>query len=91
MSFKCMSFNYATRPLTLAILAVLLACTACSKPEPPETERPPEPQAQRPDEQQATELRDAIQQPIDRAKAVEAQVQDAAAAQQAAIDAQAGG
>lgn len=79
MFFKCMS------------LAVLLACTACSKPEPPETERPPEPQAQRPDEQQATELRDAIQQPIDRAKAVEAQVQGAAAQQQAAIDAQAGG
>jgi hypothetical protein len=88
MSFKCMSFNCVTRPLVLAALAVLLACTACSKPEPPEKERPPEPQAQRPDEQQASELRDAIRQPIDRAKAVEAQVQDAAAAQQAAIDAQ---
>jgi hypothetical protein len=35
-------------------------------------------------------LRDAIQQPIDRAKAVDAQVQDAAAKQQAAVDAQSG-
>lgn len=71
------------RPMTLASLALLLACAACSKPEPPEKERPPEPQA--------TQLRDAIQQPIDRARAVEGQVQDAAAKQQAAIDAQAGG
>lgn len=78
------------RPIILAAMAALLACAACSKPEPPETERPPEPQAQ-PEAPQATELRDAIRQPIDRAKAVEGQVQDAAAQQQAAIDAQAGG
>ncbi len=68
------------RPMILAALAVPLLCAACSKPEPPEKERPPEPQA--------TELRDAIQQPIDRARAVDAQVQDAAAQQRAAIDAQ---
>lgn len=69
-----------TRSTILAALAVPLLCAACSKPEPPEKERPPEPQA--------TELRDAIQQPIDRAKAVEGEVQDAAAQQRAAIDAQ---
>lgn len=77
MSFTPMS---AARPAILAALAVLLSCAACSKPEPPEKERPPEPQA--------TELSDAIQQPIDRAKAVDGQVQDAAAQQRAAIDAQ---
>jgi hypothetical protein len=77
MPFTCMP---VTRPLILAALAVSLLCAACSKPEPPEKERPPEPQA--------TELRDAIQQPIDRAKAVEDQVQEAAAQQKAAIDAQ---
>ena len=70
------------RPMIVAVLALPLLCAACSKPEPPEKQRPPEPQA--------TELRDAIQQPIDRAKAVDAQVQDAAAQQQAAIDAQTG-
>jgi hypothetical protein len=73
-----------------AAIAALLACPACSKPQPPDTERAPEPQAQ-PEAAQATELRDEIQQPIDRAKAVEDQVQDAAAKQQADIDAQAGG
>ena len=80
--------------IVAAALATLLLCAACSKPEPPPTDRPPEPQADAgqaatasPD---ATELRDAIQQPIDRAKAVDAQVQDAAAKQQAAVDAQSG-
>lgn len=70
------------RPMIFAALAVPLLCAACSQPEPPEKERPPEPQA--------TELRDAIQQPIDRARAVDAQVQDVAAQQRAAIDAQTG-
>lgn len=71
---------HVARPMILAVLAVPLLCAACSKPEPPEKERPPEPRA--------TELRDTIQQPIDRAKGVEDQVQDAAAQQRAAIDAQ---
>ena len=66
--------------------AVLLAatCGACTKPVPPPTEQKPEPQAH-------AELRDAIQRPIDRAKAVEGAVQDAADKQKAAIDAAAGG
>jgi|SoimicmetaTmtHAB_FD_contig_111_24104_length_742_multi_2_in_0_out_0_2 PBP1b-binding outer membrane lipoprotein LpoB len=67
---------------------LLLGCAACSKPEPPKKEQPPEPQAQA---AQHTELRDAIQKPIERANAVEGQVLDAAKQQQDAIDAQAGG
>ena len=66
---------------------LLLGCAACSKPEPPKKEQPPEPQAQA----AHTELRDAIQKPIERAKAVEGQVLDAAKQQQDDIDAQTGG
>lgn len=61
-------------------LALLLLCAACTRPERPDTERPPEPQAA-----------DALRKPIDRAKAAEGEVEDAAARQRAAIDAQAGG
>jgi hypothetical protein len=78
MTFTSM---HVARQLILT-LTVPLLCAACSKPEPPEKERPPEPQA--------TELRDAIQQPIDRARAAEDQVRKAAAQQRAAIDAQSG-
>jgi hypothetical protein len=79
-------------PRLIALTALLLCAAACSKPEPPPTDRPPEPQARRPGGQgQANELRDAIQRPIDRAKAVEPQVLDAARQQQADIDAQSGG
>jgi hypothetical protein len=70
----------ALPPAALAAAAALLACAACSKPAPPDTDRPPEPQAA------ASELHA----PIDRAKAADAQVEDAAAKQRAAIDAQAG-
>jgi hypothetical protein len=73
-------------PRLFAVSALLL-CAACSKPEPPPTDQPPEPQAQA----QATELRDAIQRPIDKAKAVEPQVIEAAKQQQADIEAQTGG
>jgi len=58
------------------------ACIACRPPEPPPTDEPPEPQA--------TQLRDAIQAPIDKARAVEDEVQEAADAQRAAIDAAGG-
>jgi outer membrane biogenesis lipoprotein LolB len=68
--------------------ALLIACSACSKPEPPKKEQPPEPQAQAAHD---TELRDAIQAPIQRAQAVEPQVLDAAQKQADAIDAQTGG
>ena len=70
---------------TLACSALLLATlAACSKPQPPEKERPVEPQAAH-----HTELRDAIKAPIDKARSVEADMQKAADAQRAAIDAQA--
>lgn len=88
----------ARRRVPAVALATLLLCAACSKPEPPETDRPPEPQAtpEQPAADQgaaggnATGLRDAIQRPIDRAKAVDGQVEDAAAQQRAAVDAQTG-
>ncbi|UTA54539.1 hypothetical protein L3D22_01350 [Lysobacter soli] len=67
------------RKLLLA-MTVMALLAGCSKPQPPEKERPVEPQA--------TQLRDAIKAPIDKAKDVEKQVQDAADAQRAAIDAQ---
>ncbi|MFC7300621.1 hypothetical protein [Cognatiluteimonas weifangensis] len=71
-----------------ALSTLLLGAAACSRPEPPPTDRPPEPQATPP---RATQLRDAIQRPLDRAKAVEPQVLDAARQQRAQIDAQTGG
>ena len=73
------------RYLRIAFVATCLsACMACSRPEPPKKEQPPEPQAN-------TELRDTIQAPIERAKAVEPAVLDAAKKQQDQIDAQTGG
>ena len=72
--------------IRIAALTLLLACTACNKPEPPKKEQPPKPRAEH-----DTQLRDAIQAPIDKAKGVESQVLDAAQQQQADIDAQAGG
>ena len=75
-----------TRPLITALLLTMLA--ACSKPQPPEKERPPEPQAA---VETHTELRDAMQAPIDKAKAVEDTVLDAAEQQKAEIDAQTSG
>lgn len=66
----------------LMTLAVITGCT----PEPPEKERPPEPQAA-----QHTQLRDAIQAPLDRARQVEVDTHEAAEAQREAIDAATGG
>lgn len=68
----------------LAASALALATGACSKPKPLPTENPPEPQAQH------TELRDAIQAPIDKAKSVEDTVQKAADQQRAQIEANGG-
>ena len=68
---------------TLTCCALLpMALAACSKPPPPDKERPVEPQAA-----QHTQLRDAIKAPIDQARNVEADLQKAADAQRAAIDA----
>ena len=67
-----------------ACLVLSLAGLAACKPEPPPTDEPPEPKAVAAEN---TELRDAIQKPIDQAKAVEATVQEAADKNSAAIDA----
>ena len=67
----------------LFAMAMLALLAGCSKPRPPEKERPVEPQA--------TQLRDAIQAPLDKAKSVEKTLQDAAEQQRAQIDAQEGG
>ena len=68
-----------------AALALALGLAGCH-PEPPPTEQPPEPQARA-----GTELRNAIQQPQDQARAVEDALQQGAAAQRAQIEAAEGG
>lgn len=60
-------------------IAVAMLLAGCEKPE---KERRPEPQA--------TELRDAIQAPIEKAKQVDSDVQEAADQQRDAIEAQGG-
>lgn len=71
------------KPFACAVLFAMLA--ACSKPEPPDKERPVEPQAR-----QATELRDAVRGPIDKAARVEDALDAAAQAQRTAIEAAGG-
>ena len=79
--------RFTLRILRRAWLPVLcLAMLAACRPEPPPTEQPPEPQAQA-----HTDLRDAIQAPQDKARAVEKTVQDAADRQQAQIEEAEGG
>lgn len=73
---------------TGALLGGCLLLCACSRPEVPDKERPPEPQAAAPAHH--TELRDAIQAPQDKARAVEGAVEDAAKAQRDAIEAAGG-
>ncbi len=81
--------------LPVAALSTALLCAACSKPEAPPTEHQPEPQAGQAQAGQYkethSELNDAIQRPIDKAKGVESTVLDAADQQRADIDAQTGG
>ena len=71
--------------LRLTCITLLGLGLAACKPTPPPTDEPPQPQAIAAPE--AAELRDAIQQPIDKAKAVEAATKEAADKQRAAIDA----
>ena len=75
----------AKRPdvLRLAAMLPLLVLAACSKPAPPDKDQPPEPKA--------TALRDYMQAPINKAKAVQPQVLEAAKQQSADIDAQTNG
>lgn len=69
-----------------ALLAALAAAAAgCRQPAPDPPDEPVEPQAAH------TELRDAIQAPIGKAKAADTAVQQAAEAQRAAIEAAEGG
>lgn len=77
----------APRSIAAAVLLSMLVCAGCSRPQPAETDPPPEPRTA----QQATELRDAIQQPLDQAEAVKQATEDAAKAQRAEIDAATGG
>ena len=84
----------STRARVPAFFMLGLLCVACSRPEPPPTDQPPEPQAEVADApavaEQHTQLRDAIQRPIDKARAVEDVTLDAAERQRAEIDAQTG-
>ncbi|HZH42584.1 MAG TPA: hypothetical protein VEY50_00640 [Lysobacter sp.] len=73
-----------TRALILALLALALA--ACRQPEPDPQDKPVEPQSAR-----HTELSDAIQRPIDKAKSADAAVQEAAERRDEAIEAAEGG
>jgi hypothetical protein len=68
----------------IALIAFALTGLGACKPEPPPTDEPPEPKAVAAEN---TELRDAIQKPIDQAKSVEGAVQEAADKQRAEIDA----
>ncbi|GAB2508825.1 hypothetical protein GCM10027084_25130 [Pseudoxanthomonas sangjuensis] len=67
--------------LPVVAFAIPLAVAAC-RPAPPPTDQPPVPKAE-----QHTEMRDAIREPIDKAKAVEDTVKQAAEAQRKQIDA----
>lgn len=60
----------------LPMLSMLLLA-ACGKPQPPDTERPPEPQA--------SAMREAIAQPLEKAQAAKAAVEEVAGAEGAAL------
>jgi hypothetical protein len=66
---------------TLLLLPALVLLGACNRPVPPAPDTPPEPQA--------TQMRDAIHQPLDRAKAAREMLEkapDLDAAERAATD-----
>ena len=68
--------------LRISCLAlVALGLSACT-PQAPPTDEPPKPQAA-----EASQLRDAIQRPIDKAKSVEGTLQEAENKQRAELDA----
>ena len=66
-------------------LAAALALGACSDPAPTPTPDPPEPQTAAAEEH--TELRDAMQAPLDKAQSVEVTLQESAAARDEALEA----
>jgi hypothetical protein len=63
------------------VFALSVALPACSKPKLPDQDMPPDPQAASP-----TTLNEAIQPPIDQAKAVREATEEAAMQQRKAID-----
>ena len=63
----------------LCAMTLLVLMAGCSKPKPPEKERPVEPQA--------TQMRDAMQAPVEQARRAQEEAKAAAEAQRAAIDA----
>ena len=67
----------------IVLLALSLIGLVACKPETPPTDEPPAPQAVAAED---TQLRDAIKQPLEKAKAVEGAVQEAADKNSAAID-----
>ncbi len=69
----------------LLLCCALLLLAACSKPQPPEKERPVEPQAR-----SDSGLRDAMQAPMDKARQAEAAMEVAKQARDAATEAAGG-
>lgn len=66
----------------IAMLLISMLLAACSKPQPPDKERPVEPQA--------TQLRDAMQAPLQQARDAQSKAQAADEAKSKAIDAAGG-
>jgi hypothetical protein len=77
-----------TPALWLLAAALLAAQTACSKPTVPDHDDRPEPQAYAP--ASPTPLRESMQQPIDKAKTAQAEIDAAAERQRDAIEAATG-
>ena len=72
-----------------SFLFLAFAAAACSAPAPPPTDQPPDPQAAA-QQVRDTQLRDAIQRPIDKAKGVEDTTLKAADEQRQQIEDQGG-
>ncbi|MET4727894.1 hypothetical protein ABIE09_001701 [Lysobacter enzymogenes] len=70
------------KPSLVVLVLICAAAAACSKPQPPEKERPVDPQA--------TQMRDAIQKPIEQAKGVEGSVDQGAQHTRDAVEAAGG-
>ena len=73
----------------MTLLAVCAGLMGCSKPKVPDHDDPPEPQAAA--AAPPTQLREAMQKPIDKAEAAQADVDAAAERQRKAIDDATGG
>ena len=76
--------------LMLPLLTALAGSSGCSKPKIPDHDDRPEPQTSAVAPAPPTQLRDAMQQPIDKADAAQASVDAAADTQRKAIDAATG-